>query len=195
MVFCHSIIESMTHLYKSIFNIIILIIIFCNVTGKKAFAGELKNIPIAEQTIVIYTPHIFNPKFFSFEVGFITKKKIKSINYPFNAFAKILIAEEFFSTSSNLRAGAIGIKTGVLLPTQPWLPLLFEVSIGYGKTSLHEDPWLGDRDKSIDDAELFLIEAGAIYRISSSLFFRAMYQLNTLNYLKRQTFFSVGFNF
>ena len=185
----------MTHLYRKLIYFILLFAIFNTIASTPVLASEIDLIPIKSKTIVIYTPHLFNPKFFSFEMGFITQKKIESINYPFNAFAKILIAEEFFTTATNLRAGVIGIKTGLLLPTQPWFPLLLEISIGYGKTSLHEDPWLGDRDKSVDDSEIFLVEAGGIIRISEGLFFRVMYQLNTLDYLKRKTFFSVGFNF
>jgi hypothetical protein len=158
-------------------------------------SSNVESMTIKKNTMAIYTPHIFNPKYFAFEFGFVTEKKIETLDYSFNAFAKILIAEEFFTSATNLRAGAIGIKTGIFLPTQPWIPLLLEMAIGYAKTSLHEDPWLGDRDDSISDSELWLFEAGGIYRISHTLFFRVVYQVNTLDYFKRQTFFSVGFNF
>ena len=150
---------------------------------------------LQKKTVVVYTPHIFNPKYFSFELGFITRKKIPTWDYTFNAFAKATISEEFFSSSSDLRAGALGVKTGVLLPTQPWIPFLIEIAIGYAKTSLHQDPWLGDRDDSVLSRDLFLAEVGGIYRFSSVLFIRVVHQFNNLDYFKRKSFFSVGFNF
>ncbi|MBT7609461.1 MAG: hypothetical protein HN576_06880 [Bacteriovoracaceae bacterium] len=160
-----------------------------------AYSAAPKSMTLKKKTLAIYTPHVINPKYFSFEFGFVTEKKIQTLNYNFNAFAKILIAEEFFSTASNLRAGAIGIKTGLFLPTQSWIPLLIEMAIGYAKTSLHETPWLGDRRESEEDSELLLFEAGAIYRVSHTLLLRVVYQINNLHYFKRHTFFSVGFNF
>lgn len=178
--------------YRFLLTLISLNLLICSPVFGKSASEEIS---LRKKTIIVYTPHIFNPKNFSFELGFVTRKKIPTWDYMFNAFAKATISEEFFSTASDLRAGALGVKTGVFLPTQPWIPLLFEMAIGYAKTSLHKEPWLGDRDDSVADKELFLFEAGGIYRISNTLFIRMVYQINNLDYFKRTSFFSVGFNF
>ena len=149
---------------------------------------------LPEKRVTIYTPHIFNPKYFAFEFGFVTKKKLgKSYNY--NAFAKAFIAEEFYTTDSELRAGALGAKAGVYLLTQPWFPIFLEMGIGYAKTSLHKDPWLGDREDSIHSKDLLLAEAGLFYLHREKLIFRATYQANGVDYFTKKFFVSIGFNY
>jgi len=142
-----------------------------------------------------YTPHIFNPKFFAFEFGFVTDKKIKSWNYPYNAFAKILIAEDFYKFDPNLRAGALGFKAGIMIPTQPWLPISLELAIGYAKTSLQKDPWLGEDDDRIQNKDLLLAEGGLVWIYNGKILFRLNYQYNNVDYFKRKIFFSIGSNF
>lgn len=144
---------------------------------------------------MIYTPHLLNPKFFGFEFGFVTNKKIERINYPYNAFAKITITEDFYEFDPDLRGGALGFKAGVLLPTQPWIPLSLELAIGYARTSLQKDPWLGDEEDSIRSDDLLLFEAGILYRMKEKLLFRFSYQFNNVEYFQRNFFFSIGYNF
>ncbi len=175
------------------FHLKLLIVTLALTCANQSFSKTFRSSILKNKTFVIYTPHIFNPKFFSFEIGFLTKKSIKNLNYPFNAFAKVLIGEEFFSTTNEHRAGALGLKLGVFLPTQPWVPLLLELALGYAKTSLHQTPWLGEKDKSLSSKDLVLLEAGGIYTISHSVFLRIVHQVNNLSYFKRKTFFSVGF--
>ena len=144
--------------------------------------------------LTIYTPHIFNPKYFDFEFGLITKKRISS--YHYNAFAKAFIAEEFYNTNDpELRAGALGIKMGIFLPTQKWFPLFLELGFGYAKTSLHKDPWLGDRDDSVATKSLLLAEGGLVYLHKKKILFRCVYQVNNIDYFDLKTFVSIGFNY
>lgn len=173
------------------FLVFFISMIFINSNSALAFVPE--SMVLQHKKISFYTPHIFNPKFFGFEFGFVTKKNIKS--YHFNAFAKLLIAEEFYTTSSTLRAGALGVKAGVIMPTQPWIPIYFEFAIGFAKTALHVDPWLGDREDSLQSKDLLLAEAGVIFRYKEKMLFRINYQVNTLKYFTKKTFVSVGFNF
>ncbi|MCO4793788.1 MAG: hypothetical protein KC493_08755 [Bacteriovoracaceae bacterium] len=160
-----------------------------------AKASSLDGVVLKNKRIMFYTPHLFNPKFFGFEFGFVTDKKIEAINYPYNTFAKILISEDFYRYDSTLRAGALGLKAGILLPTQPWIPLSLELAVGYAKTSLQEDPWLGEDEERIQSKDLMLAEAGIVFTYRKKVLFRLHHQFNNVNYFVRKTFFSVGSNF
>lgn len=150
---------------------------------------------LKHKRVMYYTPHILNPKYFGFEFGFVTDKKIKSWNYPYNAFAKILIAEDFYKYDPNLRAGALGFKVGIMLPIQPWIPVSLEMGIGYSKTSLQNDPWLGKDEDRLQNKDMFMAEAGLVWIFRRKLLFRLNYQYNNVVYFQRKLFFSIGSNF
>jgi hypothetical protein len=149
---------------------------------------------LQREKLMVFSPNIINPKFFNFEFGFLTRKKISSIHYPYNAFAAAFLAEESYTTSPDLRAGALGFKGGVILPTQPWIDLFFQLSGGYAKTALHNEPWFGKREKSQSTNDMFFVEAGALYRYKT-VFFRFLHQETTVKYFKRNSSLGIGVNF
>lgn len=149
---------------------------------------------LSKEKIFFYTPHIINQKYFAIEFGFQSLKKIEYFNYPFNAFAMAFLAEESYTVNPALRTGVLGFKGGVSFPTQPWIPLSLIITGGYAKTALHEDPWFGKRDQSVERDDLFLIEGGASYRYKDFLI-RYVYQLNTVKSLTRKSFLALGVNF
>jgi len=159
----------------------------------KAFLVPKENL-LNKNSIAVYTPHVINPKYFSFEFGFLSKKSISSINYAYRAFAEAFIAEESYTTDTNLRAAALGFKGGVILPTQPWIPLNIQFGFGYAKTALHESPWFGRRDESKTIKDMFLVEAGLLYQYKD-YFLRLIYQQNNLKFFTKKSFFSMGANF
>jgi len=146
-------------------------------------------------TLLIYAPHIFNPKYFGFEFGYVTKKSINSIQYPFNAFAKACLLEEYYTTNSELRAGGLGAKAGLFLPTQPWIPLYLEVAGGFPKPALHKDPWFGKNEQSVSNQTMFLAEGGIAIRYGDKVLLRGIYQVNNVKYFKKKFLFSVGVNY
>ncbi|OFZ14121.1 MAG: hypothetical protein A2X86_04525 [Bdellovibrionales bacterium GWA2_49_15] len=153
-----------------------------------------KTMLLEKEKLVFFAPNIINPKYFCFEFGFRSHKKIERFHYPYNAFAEAFVEEEAYTTSPDLRAGALGFKGGVILPTQPWINFSLQFSLGYAKTALHEDPWFGKREKSHTIHDMFLVEAGAMYRYKTILL-RFIYQETTLKYFTRKTFISFGVNF
>lgn len=173
------------------FKFLLIVLALSHITKLYAFIPKPKI--FQHKRIMLYTPHIFNPKFFSFEFGYVTKKEIKG--YHYNAFAKALIAEEFYTTSSQLRAGALGAKAGVFLPTWPWIPLFVELAFGYAKTSLHKDPWLGKREDSLQTKSLLLLDGGISYLYKQKIIYRFSYQTNNNEYFTKKIFFSVGANY
>ncbi len=172
---------------------VIALLIFIN--NVEAKPSSFDDVVLKNKRVMYYTPHIFNPKFFGFEFGFVTDKKIESWNYPYNAFAKVVLAEDFYKYDPTLRAGALGFKIGIMIPTQPWIPVSLEMAIGYAKTSLQIDPWLGDKDDRLQDKDLFLAEAGLVWIYNRKLLFRLHYQYNNVDYFVRKVFFSIGSNF
>ncbi len=174
---------------------LLLASLLLGVTFFEAQGAISRNLLLRHQGFAFYTPHLINPKFFSIEIGFVTQKSIKRWNYPYHAFANLLIAEESYTTNDELRAGALGAKAGILLPTQPWIPLFVSSSFGFAKTALHHEPWFGKTEQTIEDKTLLLAEFGLLYRYGKKLLFKASYQFNTVDYFKRKTFLAIGLNF
>ena len=152
-----------------------------------------KALTLQKEKIVFYIPHLINPKYFGFEFGFLTHKKISS--YHFNAFLRAFIAEESYTINNDLRAGALGAKGGVLFPTQPWIPIYIELGIGFAKTALHKDPWFGVKEKTVSSKHLLLAETGLMLRYNKKYLFRLTYQFNNVSYFERALSFGVGVNF
>ena len=158
-------------------------------------ASSLQSTTLQKEKIFSTVPPIANQDYFRIEFGFSSPKTITKLDYPFNAFAKAFIAEESKTTASNLRAGALGFGVGVLLPTQPWIPLSLELGGGFAKTALHEDPWFGVREKSVATKDQLYAEGGLCFRFGEKLLLKATYQVSTVKYFTKNIFFSVGANF
>lgn len=159
----------------------------------QAFLDEEKN--FSHPRILSFAPHLANPNYFSFDFGYILTKNLFNTRYQYHAFAKAFLAEEYYTIDPNLRASSMGGKVGLKLPTQKWLPLFIELTIGYGKTSLQEEPWFGWNHQSLARKEIFLAEGGLIYRLKNGIFFKGVYQINNVDYFDKEMMFSIGYNF
>jgi hypothetical protein len=134
-----------------------------------------------------------NKDYFLLEFGFVTKKEIKSWNYKYNAYVNGAIFQDWLTTGK-ARAGALGFKAGVMLPTQPWVPLLGTITIGYAKTVLHRDPFLGRDENTLQEKHMLLIEAGALVHIDK-YFVRYAYQVSNVKYFGRHSILMLGVNY
>ena len=169
----------------------LLLIITINSTS---LAGTTKEFILKEGNLAIFAPPVLNKNYFLLEFGFVTKKEIKSWNYNYNAYVNAVIFQDWLDKSNKLRAGALGFKGGVMLPTQPWIPLLSTWTVGFAKTALHKNPFLGRDDSSVARKDMLLIEAGALYRYDK-YFIRFAYQLSTVKYFSRNSIFMLGVNY
>lgn len=138
-------------------------------------------------------PPVVNKDYFLLEFGFVTEKKIKKWDYNYNAYVSAALFEDWLDKGS-LRAGGLGFKGGVILPTQPWIPLNLTLSLGFAKSVLHKSPFLGKDSESVAKKDMILTEAGALYRIDK-YFLRFAYQRSTAKFFGRHTFLMVGVNY
>lgn len=161
----------------------------------RAHAAVDEDMVLKGKRLSFYSPHLLNPKYFGFEFGFVVNKKIESWDYPYYAYAKATVVEEFYTSDQGLRAGALGVKAGLLLPTQPWVPVFLDLGFGFAKTAYQKDPWFGSRDKTIKEGQMYLAEIGLVMRLSEKLLLRTHIQVNNLDYFKRDFFVSIGFNY
>lgn len=156
--------------------------------------GATADVVLKNEKIGFFTPNILNTKYFAFEFGYLTQKKINRIGYHYNAYAEAFLAEESYTTAEQLRSGALGFKGGVLMPLTPWYSIFWMGAIGYAKTSFHHDPWFGDRDESVSTRDMFLLETGLLFSWNTFLI-RYVYQISNVKYFTRNTMLSLGVNF
>lgn len=158
-----------------------------------AFAGT-KNFTLKDGGLVFLAPPVVNKDYYLIEFGFVTQKKIVSWDYQYNAYVNAALFEDWAEKTDKLRAGALGFKAGVLLPTQSWVPVLFTFSVGFAKTVLHKNPILGNDDQSVAKKNMLLMEAGLLYH-SDDYFLRLAYQRNNVNYFSRRIIVMMGVNY
>lgn len=166
-----------------------LLLTFLLILVSSVASAESKSFVLQEKYMTILSPPVINKDYYSIEFGFLTKKKIKS--YHYNAFVTANLLEDWKEQPGKIRAGALGFKAGVLLPTQKWIPLYAEVAAGYAKTTLHENPIFGKEDQALAKKDRFFAEAGLVYKIDKFLL-RFAYQRGTVKYFHRHFIFSVG---
>ena len=135
-----------------------------------------------------------NKDYFLFEFGFVNDKKIKKWDYDYNVYVTASLFQDWADQKDKLRAGALGFKAGVFLPTQPWVPLLFTFTLGYAKTALHKNPFLGKDSSSAAQKDMMLAEAGFMYRYKK-YFVRPIYQISTVKYFNRNIIVMFGVNY
>ena len=181
--------------YKVIAYLIIKILLIYPEDIKANSTVITSNQTLSTSRILTFAPHMINPNFFSFEFGYLIRKDSQRINYGYNAFAKAFISEEYYTQDEDLRGASLGVKGGILLPTQPWFPLYLEASFGYAKSTLHHRPWFGKRDNAQKVKNKGLIEIGAAYAIRNGFLLRATYHFNNLSYLNENFNLSVGYTF
>lgn len=134
---------------------------------------------------------VINKDYLAFEFGFLTEKKIKAWNYEYNAYFGGTLFQDWEHQKENQRAGGLGFRGGVILPFQPWIPLLFTTTIGFSKTVLHRDPFFGNSKKNISKKDMYSFEVGLLYRIDE-YFIRAAYQVSNVKYVTRNSIFFFG---
>jgi hypothetical protein len=171
---------------KSLFLAVILIVLSFN-----CFAANTKDFVFKQGNLAIFAPPVINKNYFLFEFGFVTEKKIKSWNYDYNAFVTAALFEDWLGKTDNLRAGGLGFKAGVILPTQHWVPLLATLSVGYAKTVLNKNPVFGQESANLSKKDMFLLEAGALYRFNN-YFLRFAYQRSNVGYFSRHSILMMG---
>lgn len=174
-------------------KITLLAILVISTTGVSAFVG--KKFTFQKKRLLVFSPTLLNPDAYSIEFGFVTNKKIKKLDYHYNAFAKAFVGGEAHFEQKDQRSGALGAKAGVFLPTQKWYPVFLEFAFGYAKTALHKDPWFGDKDDAVSRKDMFLLEGGLVLLHRKKVLYRLTYQLNNVDYFEREIFLSVGGNY
>lgn len=170
----------------------LIIIIFLISINTNSYAGSNEFV-LPKGNLIIVAPPIINKDYFLFEIGFVVEKKIKSWSYKYNAYATAALFQDSQDLGRN-NAGALGFKGGILLPTQPWVPFLLTMSLGYAKTTVQRNPFLGKEESSIARKDMFLIEAGALYRIDK-YFIRFAHQRSSVKHFKRHNILMFGVNY
>jgi hypothetical protein len=156
-----------------------------------SFAGS-NEFALKKGYLAAFAPPYVNKNYYLLEFGFLSEKEIKSWSYKYNAYVTAALFEDWLHQKEKLRAGGLGFKAGVMLPTQPWVPLLFTFSAGFAKTVLHNQPIVGSDSQSADKKDMFLLEAGALYHFNKKYLLRFAYQISNVKYFNRHTFLMFG---
>ncbi len=157
--------------------------------SSESFAKSTNEFVIPKASLVTLAPPYINKNYFAFDFGFLTEKKVKS--YEYNTYVTATIFQDWHKQADKERAGGLGFRAGVILPFQPWIPLLFTSSLGFSKTVLHQNPFFGNSEKNISKKDMFSIEGGLIYRIDNYLI-RGVYQVSNVKYFHRHIIVAVG---
>lgn len=169
---------------------ILLIILF--IFGSPVFAADSNKFVFSKGNILMLAPPVINKDYFLLEFGFITEKKVKGSNY--NAYVTAALFQDSLDQAGKLKAGGLGFKGGVMIPTQPWVPLLFTMSFGFAKTVLHKNPFLGREDTNAGKKDMVLLEPGLLYH-HNKYFLRLVYQVSNVKYFKRHTILTFGVSY
>lgn len=175
--------------FSSFFRFFLLLI--CILVNSSSNASEIKEFVIPKGNLAMIAPPVINKDYFSFEFGFLTDKKIKAWDYGYNAYASVTLFQDWLDQEEHLRAGGLGFRGGVILPFQPWIPLLFTTTLGYSKTVLHKNPFFGKSEQNVSKKDMFSIEAGFLYRIDK-FFLRTVYQRSNVKYFTRHVIVLFG---
>lgn len=169
---------------------ILLLILF--IFGSPVIAANPNEFVFPKGNLLILAPPVINKDYFLLEFGFITEKKVKGSTY--NAYVTASLFQDSLDQKDKSKAGGLGFKGGVMIPTQPWVPLLFTMSFGFAKTVLHKNPFLGREEASAGKKDMVLLEAGTLYRYNR-YFLRLAYQVSNVKYFKRHTILTFGVSY
>lgn len=170
----------------------LIFIIFLAITDINSHAGADEFI-FSKPNLIIFAPPIINKDYFLIEFGFISEKDIISWNYKYNAYAAVTLFQDSLD-KKHLRAGALGFKGGVILPTQLWTPLFLTGALGFAKTALHKEPFFGREDSSTAQKDMIFLEIGALYKYDK-YFFVLNYQRSNVKYFTKHTNLMFGVNY
>ncbi|MBF0360638.1 MAG: hypothetical protein HQK49_06490 [Oligoflexia bacterium] len=144
--------------------------------------------------ILLLTSSLINKRHDELAIGFLTHKSIFEKKYFFNAFATAFISNDRDQDNSALRTGALGFKGGLFLPTNPWFPLMVQLSLGFAKTAYQEDPWFGRKSQTLIQKDMLLAEAGFLYSYHK-FFLSCIYQVHNIKTMPKRIMVFVGVNF
>ncbi|MBT3584733.1 MAG: hypothetical protein HN509_07490 [Halobacteriovoraceae bacterium] len=169
---------------------------------------EFKSLSTKKDKLLIFYPPYANKDFFELEVGF--KGDKKAWNYPYHSFVSAFLFEKSIKFSDTnvstnhpefsvngakkIKAAALGVKAGLILPTNPWFPLFAVSSLGLGKTVLHQDPWAGRNDGLVSEERLYQLELGLMYQFGDFLL-RGNAYFSSTKYLSGQYHIGAGLVF
>lgn len=173
---------------KLLNNIFTLLVILLSMTFSTFCFADLI---VPKSSYATLALPVINKDYFAFEFGFLSQKQIASWNYDYRAYVGGTLFQDWEHQVENQRAGGLGFRAGVLLPTQPWVPLLITTTIGFSKTALNRQPFFGSSDNNISKKDMFSFEAGLLYQIDD-YFIRAVYQVSNVKYFTRHTILFFG---
>lgn len=178
------------HLEMSYFKVLLGTLLIC--LSITCFS-ETNNFLFREGNLAIIAPPGVNKDYYLLEFGFVIQKKIKALDYNYNAYVNAALFEDWKGRLDNLHAGALGFKGGVLFPV-PSVPLFMKVGVGFAKTVLHKNPVWGKSEQNVDKKDMFLLELGAFYSFDR-YFLSFTYQKTNVHYFRRNSFLAIGVNY
>jgi hypothetical protein len=170
-------------------NLFILIIVSYSAT---TLAAKSNDYVLQKGNLLMVAPPVLNKDYFAFEFGFITEKIARGAKY--NAFVTIGLFQDSLDQVGKLKAGGLGFKGGIMIPTQPWVPLLFTMTGGFAKTVLHQNPFLGKDQNTVSKKDMLLLAPGLLYKYDN-YFLRTLYQVSNVKYFKRHFMISFGVSY
>lgn len=176
----------------AIFKNLLFVILFS--ASSISFAGSNEHV-MPKGTFAMLAPPGINKDYFLLEFGFVTEKEFKPWSYKYNAYVTGALFQDSYKRSDNLKAGGLGFKGGVLLPTQPWVPLLATVTVGFAKTVLHKNPIMGRDPSTVDKKDMFLLEGGLLYHFDQKYIIRSAYQVSNVRYIKTHFIIMLGVDY
>lgn len=148
-----------------------------------------------DSTFILIAPPVVNKDYFGLELGFVVNKKIKKYKLDYHLYVTgTLFQDSSDDLPDNLKAAALGFKFGGLAAFFPHLPLFFKLGTGYAKTALHHSPIFGNKDKSISQKDMFLVETGIAYKIDNFII-ELNYQKSNVKYFHRNFYIQMGVNY
>lgn len=157
--------------------------------------AEIKNQILPEGAFLLFSPPVVNKNYFNLEFGFITEKEFKPWKYPYNAYVTAGLFQDTYKRNDNLKSAGLGFRGGVLLPTQPWIPLMGTLALGYSKTVLHKNPIFGRDESSRAKKNMLAFEAGLLYHFDHKYVLRYHYQISNVRFLKTHFMLSLGVDY
>ncbi len=151
----------------------------------------------------LITSNIANNDVYAIEFGFIGKKKLEKYNFVYNSLVTPFMLEQKITntdigittnSTNSLKSAILGVKAGLLIPTNPYLGLSIYSVLGYAKSSVAKDPWFGKNEQQLKKRDVFLLEYGLIFHHDRYLL-RTTFIHSNLKYYNKKLQLSIGINF
>ncbi|MBC7712952.1 MAG: hypothetical protein H7177_06420 [Rhizobacter sp.] len=171
-----------------------IFVLFCSFAPLCSAANNPNNFVFNRGSWIVVAPPYVNKDYYDLEIGFITEKIFERWNYNYNAYVTGTVFEDWKDKTDRYRAGALGFKAGIIVPTNPWVPLLFSISAGYAKAVLNRNPLIGNESQNAAKNTMLLAEAGLMYKVDK-YFLRFAYQQSNVKYFTRHTLLALGVSY